>query len=57
MPILLGPFELAAVVPGPRGSKASLWPTRLRVSAQVFAAGVLVKDVSGAHADKQLTIK
>jgi hypothetical protein len=55
--VLLGPFQLMNVVPGPRGPKASLWPTRLRVSVQIFASGVLVNDVSRARIEKLISIK
>ena len=54
--VLLGPFELMDLVPGPRGPKASLWPTRLRVSVQLFASGVLVSDVCGARIEKVIPI-
>lgn len=55
--VLLGPFQLMNLVPGPRGSKASLWPTRLRVSVQVIAAGVLVKDVRHARLEKVISVR
>jgi hypothetical protein len=35
--IRLGPFELDHLIPGPKGPDALLWPTRLRVTAQVLA--------------------
>jgi len=34
--VVLGPFELPALIPGPRESEALLWPTRLRIHAQIL---------------------
>ena len=35
--VVFGPFELPALIPGPRQAEALLWPTRLRIHAQVLA--------------------
>ncbi len=34
--VVLGPFELPALIPGPREADALLWPTKLRIHAQVL---------------------
>jgi hypothetical protein len=34
--VLFGPFELSELIPGPRDGDALLWPTRLRIYAQVL---------------------
>lgn len=34
--LVLGPYYTDSIIPGPRGPDATLWPTRLRVVAQVL---------------------
>jgi len=61
--VLFGPFSLPSMIPGPREAEALLWPTRLRIRAQVLGiprAGrvrnAVPKSVHGAVSTREIPI-
>jgi hypothetical protein len=55
--LLVGPFEMDSLVPGPFGPQATSWPTRLRISVEVLPAQLGLRSSETLQLEKLIWLR